>query len=654
MKKRNNQTIIFNLFSLVFLLVIFPTVMAKLFAQNNWLNFTNSQEVRDIVFQDNFAWIATSGGLMKLDLITEEGYLINRSNSGIPSNNISSLCIDSSNNIWVGTYDAGVAKFDGINWECYSEDFDRLKSNRILSLFTDSKGTVWIGTGWDLYRFYDGYLLNDWNIQGIIQDITEDKNGAIWIGTTGELLRISDGKLKFWGQVNKPIPFFNVSNLAVGNDNKIWILAKEGIITYADSQFNKFNLNSIDFPNSLISSITVDNQNNLWLASPYGRIAKYNGINVEIFDSKNSELMGGRINKIKVDKSGNVWACSGNGLYKYENSRWNFISTKTSILTLKQSTNLFSDRKNNIWLVDGSDLYFFSRDTIIHYDKSNSKFKGAYSIAFDNSENVWIGNSGGLTMFDGNNWYEIDTLQSILLNREQEFFNKYKDTAWVEKNYKRYLIDSTYFFPPQYYISKLTFDNFDNLWLKSSDVLVKYDGKNWALYDTTNSKIPVSGISDLDFDSKNNMWIGTYTNGLIKYDGEKYLIYDSTNSIIANRVNSLNIFNDSLFISTTKGTALFYGEIWNEIFMGVSTNTTIKDENGNYWIASSVGLINPNRDGYGKYYGTMSSGIANNYIQKICFDFSENLWILSNGGINIFNEEEIKNEEKIVNFLTSF
>ena len=142
--------------------------------------------------------------------------------------------------------------------------------------------------------------------------------------------------------------------------------------------------------------------------------------------------------------------------------------------------------------------------------------------------------------------------------------------------------------------------------------------------------------------------------GLIKYDGEKFLVYDSTNAVIANRVNSLSICKDSLFVSTTRGTALFDGDNWHEIFMGVTTNTTIKDKNGNYWIASSIGLINPNRNGYGKFYSTMNSGIANNYIQTICFDFDGNLWILSNGGINVFNEEGIKNEEQIVNFFTSF
>jgi ligand-binding sensor domain-containing protein len=135
MKKQIENTYQLSLLSLVFFCLFFSSFITNSFAQNKWLNFTNSKEVRDIVFLDNYAWIATSGGLMKMDLKTNEKYLFNRSNSDIPSNNISRVCIDSSNHLWVGTYDGGVALFDGVEWKCFSEDFDGLNSNKILSFY---------------------------------------------------------------------------------------------------------------------------------------------------------------------------------------------------------------------------------------------------------------------------------------------------------------------------------------------------------------------------------------------------------------------------------------------------------------------------------------------------------------------------------------
>jgi ligand-binding sensor domain-containing protein len=633
-------------------LFIYYSFLPEVCAQTNWLNFSNSKAVRDIIFQNDYAWIATSGGLLKMDLRTEDMYLYNRANSGIPSNNISRLCIDSSNNIWVGTYDAGLAIFDGTIWKSYEKDFSTLNSNRILSLLADSKGLVWIGTDFGLYRFYDGYLRSDWDIQGIINDIVEDNNGAIWIATTGELLRIYDCKMKFWGQASKPIPFFNVSDLAVGKENKIWIVEREGIIVYDDSLFSKFDFSSVDFAYGLVSSLTTDSENNLWLASPYGEIAVYNGVNFQFFNDKNSELSGARINKIKVDNSGTLWVCTENGLYRY-NYGWEFINTKTSILNTTQHPRIFADNNKNIWLTDGLDLYFFGKDKTEHYGRANSKFRGAYSIVNDKKGKIWIGHGDGLTLFDGRNWKEIDTLESIFYKRDKEIFEEYKDTNWVEKNYKHYLIDTNSIFDATTFVTNLTFDQRGYLWFRAGERLIKYDGTNWTVYDTVNSDIGATNISDIAIDGSNNIWIGTYTKGLIKYNGNEWIVYDSTNALIDNRINSVNIFNDSVFIATRKGTMLFDNEKWIEIFTGGNMHEIIKDENGAYWITVELGLVKTSEKDHA-LYSTINSGLANNYIQSICIDYNGNFWILTNGGINIFNEDGIVEAERIQKFFQNF
>jgi ligand-binding sensor domain-containing protein len=504
-----------------------------------------------------------------------------------------------------------------------------------------------------LYRFYDGFLRSDWDIQGIILDIVEDKNHAIWIGTTGSLLKIYDCKMQFWGQASKPIPFFNVSDLAVGLDNRIWIIARDGLIYYENNSFQKLNTSTIDFPYSLITSLAIDLDNNLWLASSFGIMAKYDGSNIEIFNDINRDLSGVRVSKIKTDNSGAIWACSNNGLYKFNNSGWDFINTKTSIITSKQSIRIFSDFSDNIWIVDGQNLHLFSKDKIKHYDKNNSKFKGAFSIATDNLGKIWIGHSRGLTSFDGTDWKEYDTLQTILLNRDKEIFNKYKDTLWVKNNYKNYLIDSSYYFTPDYYVTNLTSDNFGNLWFRASSELVKYDGKDWTLYDVFNSRIKSTSISDLACDSDKNLWIGTYTNGVFKFDGNEWIVYDSTNFLKANRINSINIFNDSVFVSTSKGTMLFNDDNWIEVFAGGNIEQFIKDKLGVYWIAGELGLIKIDEN-VPALYNIENSGLASDYINSIRLDYNGNFWILSNGGINIFNENGINDEERIINFFTSF
>ncbi|MCP3925077.1 MAG: two component regulator propeller domain-containing protein, partial [Desulfobacterales bacterium] len=60
----------------------------------------------------------------------------NTSNSGLPDNNITSIAIDISGNIWFGTIN-GIAKFNGTNWTVYNTSNSGLPDNNVLSITID-------------------------------------------------------------------------------------------------------------------------------------------------------------------------------------------------------------------------------------------------------------------------------------------------------------------------------------------------------------------------------------------------------------------------------------------------------------------------------------------------------------------------------------
>ncbi|MGB3075409.1 MAG: two-component regulator propeller domain-containing protein, partial [Chitinophagales bacterium] len=52
---------------------------------------------------------------------------------------------DNNGNLWIGTYDAGVWRFDGENLTNYTS-IDGLTSNAINTIYKDRKGELWFGT----------------------------------------------------------------------------------------------------------------------------------------------------------------------------------------------------------------------------------------------------------------------------------------------------------------------------------------------------------------------------------------------------------------------------------------------------------------------------------------------------------------------------
>ena len=54
---------------ILFFNLLFFTWNCQTKAQTEWLDFTNTDEVYDVTFQENYIWIATSGGLIKQNQI---------------------------------------------------------------------------------------------------------------------------------------------------------------------------------------------------------------------------------------------------------------------------------------------------------------------------------------------------------------------------------------------------------------------------------------------------------------------------------------------------------------------------------------------------------------------------------------------------------
>ena len=111
--------------------------------------------VRSIAIdQNDNVWIASGesnmgpefgGGLTCFDGRTWKTY--NRSNSGLPSNTITSIAVDANGNLWLGTYgNVGVTMFDGKDkWEIYNTDNSGIADNDIAKISIDRyRNTIWL------------------------------------------------------------------------------------------------------------------------------------------------------------------------------------------------------------------------------------------------------------------------------------------------------------------------------------------------------------------------------------------------------------------------------------------------------------------------------------------------------------------------------
>lgn len=238
-------------------------------------------------------WMATEGdGLFMYDAKTKElkNYRYESEQSGLNSNYVRSLELDTENRLWVGTY-------SGLNiYKEATDNFSSIKSseiqegslsqNSVRSIFKDSQGGMWLGTYWGGLNYYHPLCNRFQRIKhvpflnslsnNVVSCIVEDSEHNLWIGT-------SDGGLNFYDSTSKlyknylfksgslDVPFKDIKTVYVDEEHdKVYVGAHAGgmmALQRKSGRVEYFNRQNSNLPSNNIYSIISDENGGLWIAS---------------------------------------------------------------------------------------------------------------------------------------------------------------------------------------------------------------------------------------------------------------------------------------------------------------------------------------------------------------------------------------------------
>jgi len=153
---------------------------------------------------------------------------------------VTSLQFDGSNNLWIGSNNFGILKFDGITFTEYvAADYNFL-TDRISAIAMDNLGRIWFGQ-----------LLNS-GIRGGVSMY----NGSVYTNF-------------YFGTINNKI-----NNIYTTEGNK-WFCTSEGLAKYDNSNSSIFfsTLNSY-LSNDNITGTVRDLNGNIWIATFGGGLNK--------------------------------------------------------------------------------------------------------------------------------------------------------------------------------------------------------------------------------------------------------------------------------------------------------------------------------------------------------------------------------------------
>lgn len=307
----------------------------------------------------------------------------------------------------------------------------------------------------------------------------------------------------------------NVKAIAVEGNN-LWVGTEGGLVCMDKTTGKKtrYKYPKSGLPDHCINSIAVEG-NIKWIGTRYG-LAKFDGDRFIVY----KDTLHSRSKRYNLPPQKNIikslLPSDGiNAVMTYGSTKW--IATDCGLAKFRDTT----------WTVyDANNFPFHKKGYYVKFPATTIEDSILWVEFEDHYENK-------LAKLDGTNW----TLCSAL----PENNNIEAAAMAVEK-------DSSSPTGRQ-------------IWVGTRTGLAKFDGKDWTVYNTQNSKLPNNWITAIAVEG-HTKWIGTHQR-FVKFDGKNWTVYDEKNSKLpSNNVNVILIDGSVKWLGTRAGLVKLDGEKW--------------------------------------------------------------------------------------------
>ena len=453
---------------------------------------------------------------------------------------------DYKKNIWVCTSN-GLDKFDGKTWEYEVQKNISTDCGNVLQIIKDGKGIMYLNTvnaglvkydgnswqGINSKKAFNGdYTFKNWEIRDLFINAKSKKPNCIEKGY---------GLFQLEGSIWKH-DTTNMKNLGLFKGNLVqdsttlYIPSERGIIKFEGKKASYIIVEKSLLSNE-ISAIFVDSKEKVWIASKLEYACS--GIDCITKDSwiKHNDLTISSkkrfmaIGSISEDFKGSIWVGNGSehGISKFNGISWTENTNDVS----DRIYCVFHDSKNNVWVGNSSGLskYDGQKWTYIKPTKSNEPVSddiikawlSINSITEDTKGNIWLGTRvGGLIKY---NTKDVKTMYANNSNiPNNEIGGVYKNVnggiyVWIKSELYTYDDTSWNSIPmPKGYATMITQDKYNNLFLLTQiGTIYQLINNEWHLASAEGlmNYFDSQSVSCFTVD-KSNFWIGTNNYGVLK------------------------------------------------------------------------------------------------------------------------------------------
>ena len=426
-----------------------------------------------------------------------------------------------------------------------------------------------------------------------INCILKDGRGYIWFGTPAGLYRFDGYTFKNFqcdSQDGSSLPDSYIHSIQEALDGTLWIHTPAGYCVYHPQSESFERDMKQTFARMGIESIPkivyIDKHKNVWGSIPNKGVVCYNMQQQLLYEFPNTDDAKGI--GIPQGTVCSISECRDGALIVYDDGRivccdvmhqqhtvWRTYEIAERKLRRSNTLKAFADQMDNIWLYGQGTLFVYDKNAKVWNTNVGDRI-GLTGIGVDNSVNGMGGDR------NGNIWVGTDRAGLIRMN-----VNTHEMEAAETKNMNTGQLNTDIIRVQSIYI-----DDTDLLWVGTEKSGVAYYGKNIYRFFSTQQK-DITAIAQDPVSGR--VWYGTSNHGVVGYDGP----------IASYKVSSMQYTQD-----------------------------------GSLWVGSKQNGLTRIKDGHTTIYSAADGGqsmLIDDHINALCTDRVGNLWIATNGGMQVFN-----------------
>jgi signal transduction histidine kinase/ligand-binding sensor domain-containing protein len=555
--------------------------------------------------------------------------------NGLPQNSVYEIIQTRNGYLWLATVD-GLARFDGARFTIFNKsNSPGIVNNRFISLLEAANGNLWAGTEESgVVRFQSGRVEHFGAEAGVPRSVVwiesdANSDGTIF-HTNDQTVIFSDGKTFPF----EPMASSFLSPRAARSSASVKIFCrsnseKQFSECLIDGRWQSFSLtdglkeksppmakesNAAGSPPlRFVLSVAQDATGLVWIITADGRLAQAeNGRVTRIYDKRDGLpktplylVTGARLALVSKDSEGSLW------LVDLPSMKKQLLLTKAAApppLVRAEILSTFADSEGNLWFGTTRDGLFRTRKQVItaYSEADGIANKTVYPVYEDRAGTIWVGGDG-LYKREGDKFALVRSAAGFIVN------------AIGEDAFGRIVIS-----------------NLGSLYVRENDDFIPFEPK----------KILANGfIYAIHTDRENALWIGG-DNGLRRFKDGVLTSFTTADGLAGNDVKVIiDARAGGLWIGTYDGLTRFengHFTSWREAD-GLPSRTVralYEEADGTLWIGSYDGGLARFKEGKFTRYNT-KTGLPNDGAFQILEDDNRNFWISSNRGIYRVSKDEL-------------